>query len=149
MYEIKPIFDPSSIQVDLPNCMYKMKNISEFKATESQSSSSTSSSAPLTNGFTSAVSQQLSTKSLPDVKQQIEKFIKVFCLVYFKTNNRNLILEFHALDKLKITKSQSILLLYSRALDKNVKSYSKMKIIFSRLQMAMIWVHCKSVKQKL
>lgn len=81
MYEINPIFDRSSIQVDLPTCMYKMKNISEFN---SSNDSKSASNAQLTNGYTGAVSQ-LSTKSLPDVKQQIEKFLKVF--VYSHQND--------------------------------------------------------------
>lgn len=84
MYEIKPIFDRSSIQVDLPTCMYKMKNISEFNANDTKSSSP-SSNAQLTNGFNGAVSQ-LSTKSLPDVKQQIEKFLKVFLFIPSNSN---------------------------------------------------------------
>lgn len=74
MYEIKPIFDRSEIQVDLPSCMYKMKNINDFNLKDSQSSN-----AQLTNGCNGAVSQ-LSTKSLPDIKQQIEKFLKVFVI---------------------------------------------------------------------
>lgn len=78
MYEIKPIFDRSSIQMDLPTCMYAMKNISGFVANDSQPSIA---NAQLTNGFNGAVSAQLSTKSLPDVKQQIEKFLKVVCLL--------------------------------------------------------------------
>lgn len=93
MYEINPIFDRSSIQIDLPNCMYKMKNISEFNASNDSRSST---NAQLTNGYTGAVSQ-LSTKSLPDIKQQIEKFLKVF--VYFHHNDEfNLIsIEFYVL----------------------------------------------------
>lgn len=70
MYEVKPIFDRASIQVDLPTCMYKMKNINDITLQ--------SSNVQLTNGFNGAVSQ-LSSKSLPDISQQIEKIIKVFC----------------------------------------------------------------------
>lgn len=72
MYEMKPTFDRSSIQVDLPNCMYKMKTINEFGSIQTSTSG-----AQLTNGLNGAVSQ-LSTKSLPDVSLQIEKFLKVF-----------------------------------------------------------------------
>lgn len=72
MYEIKPIFDRSSIQVDLPTCMYKMKNTNDISLQQSASSG-----AQLTNGFNGAVSQ-FSTKPLPDISQQIEKIIKVF-----------------------------------------------------------------------
>lgn len=75
MYEIKPTFDRSSIQLDLPNCMYKMKTINEFDNIGTQLSGS-----HLTNGLNGAVSQ-LSTKSLPDVSLQIEKFFKVFLLL--------------------------------------------------------------------
>lgn len=75
MYEIKPTFDRSSIQVDLPTCMYKMKTINEFGNIETQSSG-----AQLTNGLNGAVSQ-LSSKSLPDVSLQIEKLLKVFLLL--------------------------------------------------------------------
>lgn len=73
---MKPIFDRSSIQVDLPDCMYKMKKIHDSNSVNSQQSD-----AQLTNGFNGAVSQ-LSAKSLPDISQQIEKFLKVFIFFF-------------------------------------------------------------------
>lgn len=69
MYDIKPTFDRSSIQVDLPTCMYKMKNINDISLNGSQQSN-----AQLTNGLNGAVS----ANSLPDISQQIENFLKVF-----------------------------------------------------------------------
>lgn len=81
MYEIKPIFDRSSIQVDLPACMYKMKNINDITLNQSQQSG-----APLTNGFNGAVSE-LSAKSLPDISHQIEKCIKVFIFLIHITQH--------------------------------------------------------------
>lgn len=73
MYEIKPTFNRSDVQIDLPACMYKMKTINEFGVIETQQ---------LTNGCIgngSAAVSLLTTKSLPDVSLQIEKFLKVFC----------------------------------------------------------------------
>lgn len=78
MYEIKPTFDRSSIQVDLPTCMYKMKTINEF---ESNGTDSSSQCGVQLNGLNGAVSQL--TKSLPDVSQQIEKLLKVFFFSHF------------------------------------------------------------------
>lgn len=84
MYEIKPIFDKSSIQVDLPACMYKMKNINDITLNQSQQSG-----APLTNGFNGAVSE-LSAKSLPDISHQIEKCLKVFIFLIHITQHPSL-----------------------------------------------------------
>lgn len=82
MYEVKPTFDRSSIQVDLPTCMYKMKNINDISLSQS-----TSSNAQLTNGFNGAVSE-ISTKTLPDISQQIEKILKVFDIHNKQRNNQ-------------------------------------------------------------
>lgn len=76
MYEMKPTFDRSSVQVDLPSCMYKMKTINEFGDIQTPKLG-----AQLTNGLNGAVSQ-LSTKSLPDVSRQIEKLLKVFFVAF-------------------------------------------------------------------
>lgn len=72
MYEVKPTFDRSSIQVDLPNCMYKMKGINDISPQQSQSSS-----VQLTNGLNAAVSE-FSSKPLPDISQQIQNVLKVY-----------------------------------------------------------------------
>lgn len=125
MYQIKPIFDRSSIQIDLPTCMYKMKNTSEFNARDSQSPSN----EHLTNGFNGAVSQ-LSTKSLPDVKQQIEKFLKVFVYsIKFKTNDQFSFLLFGLLFSQEIVSIKKRVSIHffltsvklSKSLEKNVK----------------------------
>lgn len=47
MYEIKPTFDRSEVQIDLPTCMYKMKTINEFGGMET---AHLSSAQQLTNG---------------------------------------------------------------------------------------------------
>lgn len=75
MYEIKPTFDRSTIQVDLPTCMYKMKNTNDISPPER----SHSSKVQLTNGLNGAVSE-FSRKPLPDISQQIEKLLKVFVI---------------------------------------------------------------------
>lgn len=71
MYEIKPIFDKSKVELDLPNCMYKMKTV---YGQESKQSSSPS--QQLTNGFNGAVSH-LSTDFKLDISQQIKNVLKV------------------------------------------------------------------------
>lgn len=75
MYEIKPTFDRSEIQIDLPICMYKMKTINEFGGIEVQHLTNGS------NGNVSAAVSLLTNKSLPDVSLQIEKFLKVLLLL--------------------------------------------------------------------
>lgn len=80
MYEIKPTFNRSDVQIDLPSCMYKMKTINEFGAIDTQLCGERQ--QQLTNGYSgngSAAVSLLTTKSLPDVSLQIEKFLKVFC----------------------------------------------------------------------
>ena len=77
MYEVKPTFDRSEIQIDLPTCMYKMRTINKFGAIETLLCG-----AQMTNGLNgngSAAVSLLTTKSLPDVSLQIEKFLKVCC----------------------------------------------------------------------
>lgn len=78
MYEIKPTFNRSDVQIDLPTCMYKMKTINEFGAIETHLSGGQQMTNGL-NGNGSAAVSLLTTKSLPDVSLQIEKFLKVFC----------------------------------------------------------------------
>lgn len=69
MYEIKPIFDQTKVNVDLPTCMYKVKNIYD-------SSLQKSSTKTLTNGYNGAVSLP-TTKLQPDILQQIQNCLKV------------------------------------------------------------------------
>lgn len=69
MYEMKPIFDPTKVHVDLPSCMYKVKNVYD-------SNLQTSATEPLSNGFHGAVSPP-TTKSQPDILQQIQNCLKV------------------------------------------------------------------------
>lgn len=69
MYEIKPIFDQTKVLVDLPTCMYKVKNVND-------SNLQTSATKPLANEFNGAVSPH-TTKSQPDILQQIQNCIKV------------------------------------------------------------------------
>ncbi|XP_031640616.1 probable aminoacyl tRNA synthase complex-interacting multifunctional protein 2 isoform X2 [Contarinia nasturtii] len=72
MYEIKPTFDRSTIQVDLPTCMYKMKNTNDFNLKDSQSSN-----VQLTNGLNGATSNGNDLTALQlrqgEIIKQLEK----------------------------------------------------------------------------
>jgi len=68
MYQIKPIFDRSSIQVDLPTCMYTMKKINDSDSNHSQQSG-----AQLTNGFNGAVSNSKDVIALQKRQSEIIK----------------------------------------------------------------------------
>lgn len=77
MYEIKPIFDKSKVQVDAPTCMYKMKPVYDELQT----------GAGLTNGLDGAVSQHKTKFPPTDILQQIGNVLKVFVLPLNNNNN--------------------------------------------------------------
>lgn len=70
MYEIKPIFDKTKVELDLPTCMYKVKTV------YGNDSKQSTASPQLTNGFNGAVSH-LSTDLQLDISQQIKNVLKV------------------------------------------------------------------------
>lgn len=76
MYEIKPIFDKSKVQVDVPTCMYKMKPVND----ELQSGA-----ASLTYGLDGAVSQPNFTCPPVDILQQIGNVLKVLVPLHVHT----------------------------------------------------------------
>lgn len=75
MYEVKPIFDKTKIQVEAPTCMYKVKTVYNINAKQLESFNA----QQLTNGHDGAVSQ-LTTKLQPDILQQIGNVLKVLNL---------------------------------------------------------------------
>lgn len=89
MYEIKPIFEKSKVQVDAPTCMYKMKPVND----EVQSG------AALTNGLDGAVSQHHTIFPPTDILHQIENVLKVFVPSHITTTT---------ISKLKQTHPQSL-----------------------------------------
>lgn len=77
MYQIKPIFDKSKVEVDAPTCMYKMKPVHD----ELQSGA-----ASLTNGLDGAVSQPNFTCPPVDILQQIGNVLKVLVPLHIHTH---------------------------------------------------------------